>query len=603
MKNQTKPLRIFWRLMAPDAKLYIGAFICAVLGVVVQMISPMMFSVTLDSVIGTQPFRLPRWLADYIQSLGGRAYILERMWLLLAVVLVLNVSNGLFNYLKERWNATGSENMAMSLRQRLFAHLQHLPYSYHATAATGDLIQRCTSDVDTIKRFLGRQLPSVTNTLLQLIIAMVILLAQNVALTLISLMLTPVLFLFAWRAIRRVHDAFQLSDAAEGVLGSVIQENLSGVRVVRAFGQQRAEELKMKRASEDFRDKAFQGMKNIASYEGSCDLICSAQIMLSILFGVLFATRGEITLGTMVVFNIYVTMLVFPIRQLGRTLADMSKCMVSIRRIHEILDVPAEPDEPNALKPSLHGDIVFDHVAFGFGTDHQVLKDICCTIPAGKTVALLGSTGSGKSILVSMLQRLYAPEEGTITIGGVPIEQIDRHYLRSRVGLILQEPFLYSKTILENVGIVKDHPTVDMVADAVNTASARDFIERSEKGYDTLVGEKGVTLSGGQKQRVAIARTLMKDNDILIFDDSLSAVDTETDAQIRKALQTKKRGMTTIIISHRLTTLSQADLILVMEDGRITQQGTHEELCSVPGLYQRIHQIQDDMEFAEEELQ
>ena len=441
MERQTKPLCAFWRLMVPDTKLYLGALLCTVGAVFMQMMTPVVFSVTIDSIIGTEPFRLPQWMADFLESLGGRSFFIERMWLLLVVLLVINLIGGVFNYFKERWNATGSKNMAMSLRNRLFAHLQHLPYSYHARAATGDLIQRCTSDVDTIRRFLGRQLPSVVNTLLQLSIAITILVTQNITLTMLSLLLTPFLFLFAWRAVRKVHEAFQLSDAAEGVLSGVIQENLSGVRVVRAFGQQRAEEIKLKKVSADFRDKAFQGLKNIAVYERDCDLICAAQILLSILFGVLFVIRGEITLGTMLVFNVYVHMLVFPIRQLGRTLADMSKCMVSVKRIHEILDAPAEPEEPNALKPSLQQDIVFDHVSFYYEGDQEVLRDISCTIPAGKTVALLGGTGSGKSTLVSLLQRLYAPTGGTITIGGVPIEQIDRHYLRSRVGLILQEPY------------------------------------------------------------------------------------------------------------------------------------------------------------------
>ena len=311
----------------------------------------------------------------------------------------------------------------------------------------------------------------------------------------------------------------------------------------------------------------------------------------------MYASKGEITVGTLIVFTTYVSMLLFPIRQLGRILSDAGKSMVSMERIQDILNQPVEPDEPDALKPDLHGDIVFDHVSFAYPDDNvPVLKDVSFTIPAGCTAAVLGGTGSGKSTMMYLLQRLYEPTSGTITIGGVNILDIDRSYLRSHVGLILQEPFLYSKTIRENVGIARREPEMPSIERAARIASASSFIAKADKGYDTLVGERGVTLSGGQKQRIAIARTLLKDNSILIFDDSLSAVDTETDAQIRAALSSEQKDVTTLIISHRVTTLSQADMILVLEDGRITQQGTHAELCRQPGLYQRINSIQTALE-------
>jgi len=293
-----------------------------------------------------------------------------------------------------------------------------------------------------------------------------------------------------------------------------------------------------------------------------------------------------------------VNMLTFPIRQLGRILSDAGKSMVSMERIQGILNAEAEADEPNGLTPSLKGDIVFDHVSFAYddGDKREVLSDVSFTIKAGQTVAILGGTGSGKSTLVMLLQRLFTPTQGQISIGGVPIDQIQRRHLRAHVGLVLQEPFLYSKTIRDNVGIaIKDY-TMDQVNDAAQIACAQSFIEKSDKGYDTLVGERGVTLSGGQKQRMAIARTLMKDNHILIFDDSLSAVDTETDAQIRAALKQKQQGVTTLIISHRISTLQEADWILVLENGRLADQGTHAQLIHRPGLYQKINSIQTQLE-------
>ena len=413
---------------------------------------------------------------------------------------------------------------------------------------------------------------------------------------LISMIMIPGLFLFAWLFFRWVIKNFRLSDEAEGKMSAVLQENLTGVRVVRAFGQQEYEVEKFDQASSDFRKKTFKLCNLLAVYWATSDLMSMLQSMMTLLACVYFAIQGEITVGALIIFTSYIWKLLFPIRQLGRILSDAGKSKVALDRIQEILGVPEEPAEPEAIKPSLKGDIVFDHVTFGYDSGKDVLRDMSFTIPAGKTVAILGATGSGKSTVAHLIQRLFDVKDGEIRIGGTPINQIDRYYLRSRVGLVLQEPFLYSKTLKENVGIaLRDASDAD-IDRAVTDAAAKEFILNSDKGFDTLVGERGVTLSGGQKQRIAIARTLMKDNDILIFDDSLSAVDTETDAQIRAALKKRSKDTTTIIISHRVVTLSQADLILVMEDGKITEQGTHNELIRSGGLYSRIFNIQSALE-------
>lgn len=379
-------------------------------------------------------------------------------------------------------------------------------------------------------------------------------------------------------------------------MSAVLQENLTGVRVVRAFGQQEYEVEKFEKVSEDFRKKTFKLCNLLAVYWATSDAMSMLQSMLTLLTCVFFAVRGEITVGTLIIFTSYIWKLLWPIRQLGRILSDAGKSKVALDRIQEVLGAPEEPAEPDAVKPSLKGDIVFDHVTFGYDEGRDILKNISFTIPKGKTVAILGATGSGKSTVVHLIQRLFDVKQGEIRIGGTPINQIDRYYLRSKVGLVLQEPFLFSKTLKENVAIARRNATEEEIDRAVADAAAKEFILDSDKGYDTLVGERGVTLSGGQKQRIAIARTLMKDNDILIFDDSLSAVDTETDAQIRSALKKRSKDTTTIIISHRIVTLSQADWILVMEDGQITQQGTHEDLIHSGGLYSKIFNIQSALE-------
>jgi len=576
---------------------FLWAFIATIMMVIIGFLTPLLLSEIVDSILGSEPFTMPDFLMNPINALGGRDFLRQNLWIPALALILMNIVNGVFTFIKGRSSAIASENIARKLRNDLYCHLQHLPFAYHVKAQAGELIQRCTSDVDTIRRFLAVQVMEVVNTVLMVVIAMGILLPRSVPITLYSLILVPPLFCFATWFFKMVHKSFEVADEADGVLNAVLQENLSGVRVVRAFGQQEREVEKFDRVNNDLRKKNLRLNELLAIYWGGGDAISMTQTLLTLVVCIIYACNGWITVGTLIVFTSTLGMLLFPIRQLGRTLSDAGKAMVSMKRVQAILHEEAEPDEPNALKPDLHGDIVFDHVSFAYPDDNvPVLRDVSFTIPAGKTAAVLGGTGSGKSTMMYLLQRLYTPTSGKITIGGVDIQQIDRKYLRAHVGLILQEPFLYSKSIRENVGITAPEQEAERIEHAADIASASAFIAKADKGWETVVGERGVTLSGGQKQRIAIARTLLKDNNILIFDDSLSAVDTETDAQIRAALRHEQKDVTTLIISHRVTTLSQADLILVLENGQITQQGTHAELCSQPGLYQRINSIQNALE-------
>lgn len=576
---------------------FLWALIATIMMVIIGFLTPLLLSEIVDSILGSEPFTMPDFLMNPINAIGGRDFLRQNLWIPALALILMNVVNGVFTFIKGRSSAIASENIARKLRNDLYRHLQHLPFAYHVKAQAGELIQRCTSDVDTIRRFLAVQVMEVVNTVLMVVIAMGILLPRSVPITLYSLILVPPLFCFATWFFKMVHKSFEVADEADGVLNAVLQENLSGVRVVRAFGQQEREVEKFDRVNNDLRKKNLRLNELLAIYWGGGDAISMTQTLLTLVVCIIYACNGWITVGTLIVFTSTLGMLLFPIRQLGRTLSDAGKAMVSMKRVQAILHEEAEPDEPNALKPDLHGDIVFDHVSFAYPDDNvPVLRDVSFTIPAGKTAAVLGGTGSGKSTMMYLLQRLYTPTSGKITIGGVDIQQIDRKYLRAHVGLILQEPFLYSKSIRENVGITAPEQEAERIEHAADIASASGFIAKADKGWETVVGERGVTLSGGQKQRIAIARTLLKDNNILIFDDSLSAVDTETDAQIRAALRHEQKDVTTLIISHRVTTLSQADLILVLENGQITQQGTHAELCSQPGLYQRINSIQNALE-------
>ncbi|MBR4333614.1 MAG: ABC transporter ATP-binding protein [Clostridia bacterium] len=593
--EQRKP-RLMGKLISDNKRYFIAALVCTVFTVAIEFITPIILAETMDHYLLGKPSRMPGFVNAWIDALGGRDFMAGHLWIAGIALVLLNVLNGVFGYIKGRTQAIAGENVSLTLRERLYSHIQRLPYAYHVKAETGDLVQRCTSDVETVRRFLATQMMQVVNALLMVAIALGYMFSENVKITLISMIMIPGLFLFAWLFFRWVIKNFRLSDEAEGKMSAVLQENLTGVRVVRAFGQQEYEVEKFDQASADFRKKTFKLCNLLAVYWATSDLMSMLQSMMTLLACVYFAIQGEITVGALIIFTSYIWKLLFPIRQLGRILSDAGKSKVALDRIQEILGVPEETAEPEAIKPSLKGDIVFDHVTFSYDSGKDVLRDMSFTIPAGKTVAILGATGSGKSTVAHLIQRLFDVKDGEIRIGGTPINQIDRYYLRSWVGLVLQEPFLYSKTLKENVGIALHDASDADIDRAVTDAAAKEFILNSDKGFDTLVGERGVTLSGGQKQRIAIARTLMKDNDILIFDDSLSAVDTETDAQIRAALKKRSKDTTTIIISHRVVTLSQADLILVMEDGKITEQGTHNELIRSGGLYSRIFNIQSALE-------
>jgi len=570
-----------------------GSMISVILAVGFRFMSPIIIAVTLDSVLGDEPLMLPGFLTDAINNIGGTEMLSRNLWICGLALVVVMAFRGLFLFTRGRWISISSEKMAMKMRNKLYNHLQRLPYDYHVKAETGDIIQRCTSDVDMTRRFISTQLVETIRMIAMLVIALVVLLQLHVGLTLISLALVPVILLVSRWFFKKVQSVFKTIEEAEGHLSTILQENLTGIRVVRAFGRQKHERNKYAEANKDFRDKSMHLMKYFSLFYGGTDLLVMGQTMISLIGGIILAARGTITIGQFLIFASYVQMMMWPVRHFGRVLADMGKTLIAIGRIDEILSEKEETSGENPLKPALNGDIRFSEVTFAYDNeDAPVLKDLSFNVKSGETVAILGATGCGKSSLVQLLQRLYDHQEGLISIGDVDIKNIDKHHLRSRIGIVLQEPFLYSKTVKENIGITLIDEDDDSIFTAAKIASVHDVINEFEEGYGTIVGERGVTLSGGQKQRVAIARTILRDSDVLIFDDSLSAVDTHTDAKIRQALKQRRKGVTTFIISHRISTLMEADRILVLEDGHIVQQGDHDKLVKEKGLYKRIWNIQ-----------
>ncbi len=589
-----KQAKFVWRFLYGNRLKTLGIILVVLLYVSMTLISPLLFSFLIDNVINLNPITNPFMIA-ISEALGGVLAIRENLGIGAVLLVLIQLLIGMFIYLRGRWNGQVSEFFAEKVRNAMYEHLQRLPYSYHVKAKTGDLIQRCTSDVDTCRRFLAGQISELVYAVAIAGIAMSILFSIYAPLAWIAVISLPIIFLFAYIFFRKMQSAFQKSDEAEGAMSADLQENLAGTRVVKAFNREEYELKKFDKKNGEFRDLTFRLIQLLGFYWGFSDFVCLLQILAVVIFGIFFARSGEITVGNFFVFISYEGMILWPIRNVGRILSDMGKMSVSISRLNEILDTPIE-DMINGTTPDVKGDIVFDHVYFKYDDgDKDVLKDVSFSVKQGQTLAILGPTGSGKSSLMHLLTRLYDYNAGSITLNNHELKEIQRHHLRKNVGIVLQEPFLFSKTIFENIRMANPKAKEPEVLRAAQIASVHDVIKEFELGYKTLVGEKGVTLSGGQKQRIAIARTIINNCPILIFDDSLSAVDTQTDASIRSALREVSRGVTTFLITHRIASAQNADKIVVLQDGEVTQIGTHETLSKEEGLYQRIVEIQNAM--------
>ncbi len=579
MKIQNRKFRITAKFFTGAKKYFVMAVFASFITTILNSLTPQIFRFTIDSVLGSNQY----------------PFLSEHLWIMALVVIGVAVMSGIFLYVGRVGTALAGETFAKNMRDALFVHVQKLPMSWHDKNQTGDIIQRCTSDVEVIRNFVVTQLLEVFRTSFLVIVSFAMMMSMNVKLSLIVLAFVPVVVLYSAIFYRLIARRFTDADEAEGELSTVVQENATGVRVVRAFGREKFEMDRFREKNDAFAKLWIKLGTLSGLYWGVGDLITGLQVVTIIVLGAVEAVRGTISVGEFVAFASYNTTLVWPIRGLGRILSDMSKAGVSFQRVDYIIRGEEEGySEQKRKSEQLTEDIQFSHVSFSYEDGQDVLSDVSFEIPAGTTFGILGGTGSGKSTIVQLLTRLYECEKngGTIRIGGRDIREIPLEELRDKVGMVLQEPFLYSRTIKENICASRPDVSMEEIRKAAQIACVDDAIMSFPDGYDTLVGERGVTLSGGQRQRVAIARMLLSRSPVMVFDDSLSAVDAKTDYQIRLALKKERGDSTLILISHRITTLMGADQIMVVNHGKIEELGTHEELIEREGIYRKIYEIQ-----------
>ena len=593
MNDRNKAL-LLWQLTRGYRLTFFLAIFAMAFGYVFMFGVPLIAKFSIDAIEHAGALHPPRWLENLASmvAFGGEPGMLEYLALAALGTVGLTAIAGIFLYLRGRWNAQASEGIIRRLRDRIYTHLEHLASSYHDRADTGDLLQRCSSDMETVRVFLAGQIVEISRAIIMLLVVLPILFYLNVNMAWLSLTAMPILVTTAVLFFRKVQSLFLTVDESEARMTTVLQENLTGIRVVRAFARQDYEIGKFGEKNAEFRDLNQRLIQMLGLYYGMSDMLCLGQIGLLLIVGASWVVQGDISVGTLFAFITYESMIIWPIRHMGRVLQDSGKAMVSMGRIAEVLAEPVESQNEQDPDAPLQGRIQVEDLHFGFSPERPVLTDVSFEIAPGQTLALLGPPGSGKSTVVQLLMRLYDYERGSIRLDGMELSGLARKYVRSQISIVLQEPFLYSASIVDNLRVGRVDATFEEVKQAARDACIHESIEHFPRGYDSMVGERGVTLSGGQRQRIALARALLKKPPILILDDALSAVDTDTEARILEALKTSRQGKTNIIVAHRLSTVMHADKILVLHQGQVVQEGSHVELADQEGIYRNLCEIQ-----------
>ena len=588
---------------------YIFSSVLLIVAIFIRMLEPKVLQIAVDKVIvyfqsdGKITFTPDDFITKFFYTLlpDLRMENLQAILISLGLIfLVISLLRGLFSFTATAIAASSTEKATKNLRDRLFSHIQALPIAYHSKTPTGELIQRCTGDVETLRKFASTQVVEVIRLSAVFVGAFAMMLSINVTYAFVSIIFVPVILIGSLYYFKKEMVIWNQHEKEQDKLSIIVQENLSGIRVVKAFAKENFEIDKFTKQNEEKRKWGLKLVKLNRIFWPSSDFLVHLQIAISIFFGGYLTLKNQLSVGEYTAFYSYSMFVTWPMRRIGQIVSEMGMATVAIKRIFSILDTEQEDYSGKDNEgEKLNGDIEFKDVSFKYeeNENSRVLNNISFKVKAGEKIALLGPTGAGKTTIISLLMRFFESDTGSILIDGNEIKNYSKEYLRSRFGVVLQKPFLFSTTIKDNIAYANPDSHIDQVIEASSAAKIHDIItEVFPDSYETIVGEKGVTLSGGQKQRVAIARTLLKDPDIIIFDDSTSAVDSETEYEIQKELRKMIEGKTTFIIAHRLTSIQDCDRIIVLDKGNIIEEGTHEELLQGNGFYKKIYDIQVSVE-------
>lgn len=589
-----KYLKLMFHMTKGYRSLYIIAYLMMFVAVGLTLFNNYILKIYINLLsFETISSSFDRFLIDF---LGGPTFVRSNLLGFLIILGLIAVFK-IFLDIGRGWiRALVNNGIARDNQMRFFRHVERLPYAELKKIQAGDIIQRITQDEEQIRRFLINQLMGIVNTLITVVFAGIILFFLNWKIGLSSLIVIPFLFIYSFFLIKHVRNRYRKTDESEGVMAAKIQETLTAIRVIKAFNREQYEIDEFEKKLMDYKSKFIRWRVLSSTFFSTTDILIFGQLALSLVVGIYLASQHEIDIGTLTLATSYVWMIVWPVRDVATMASNIQRAIVGMERIQAIMDMPEE-DIDSGATPPLKGSIELSHVSFHYedSQDHQ-LKDVSLKIEAGQTVAIMGKTGSGKSTFAALLTRLHDYTEGSIKIDGYELNTLSKQYVRRKIATVLQEPFLFSKSILNNIRLALNNASDEQVFNAAKIASIHESILNFEKGYETPVGERGISLSGGQKQRIAIARTVIMDAPILVFDDSLSAVDTETDIQIRNALKDRVKGVTTLIVTHRIATAKSADLIIVLENGHIVQKGSHHDLIQQEGLYRRVYEIQSRLD-------